>query len=76
MRKQKQNKNIGQNLNGYKGTIEGLCKRHPGKGILCLLMMVKTGINLVFKKMNFNIKVHWHKIRIWFSVKNKVFLDF
>ena len=38
---------LGQNLNGYKSTVEDLCKRHPGQGILCGVKLAKTGINFL-----------------------------
>lgn len=34
-----------QNLNGYKSTVEDLCKRHPGQGISCGVKLAKTGID-------------------------------
>ena len=40
-------KNAGQNLNGYTSTVEDLCKRHPGQGILCGVKLAKTGINFL-----------------------------
>ena len=68
MRKQ----NVGQNLNGYKNTVEDLCKRRPGQGILCGVKLAKTRIDF-FKKWVIISKAHWYKIKIWLSVK-KFFL--
>lgn len=44
---QNEGKNAGQNLNGYKSTVEDLCKRHPGQGISCGVKLAKTGIDFL-----------------------------
>lgn len=40
--------NAGQNLNGYKSTVEDLCKRHPGQGISCGVKLVMLRLESIF----------------------------
>lgn len=63
-----------KNLSACKKVVEGLWKKNFGKGILCMVKLVKIGLDLRFLKMSFNIKSTGAKLEFTFlSIKGAEF---